>query len=161
MKILGIKKCPGCGALYGADDKFCTKCGRDLISMTFGWMTFRHWWKSQPYRLKGGIIGASLLPLSWVLVLFINVLSRLLSNENPILRILAPIFLIPAIFILQFPLIIPLLLNLRTLVTKGCGPFGCEPEILGYIFIVLFWIFIGALIGWIIDKVKARKKDVE
>ena len=158
MKILGIKKCPECGALYGADDKFCTKCGRDLISMTLEWMTFKHWWKSKPYRLKGGIIGALLLLLSWVLVLFINVLSRLLSNENPILRILTPILLIPAIFILQFPLIIPLLLNLRTLAVKGCGPFGCEPEILGYIFIVLFWIFIGALIGWIIDKIKSRKE---
>jgi len=46
MKILGIKKCPECGALYGADDKFCTKCGRDLISMTFEhwWTTFKHWW---------------------------------------------------------------------------------------------------------------------
>lgn len=143
MKILGIKKCPECRALYGADDKFCTKCGRDLISMTFEWMTFKHWWKSQSYQLKGGIIGA-LLPLSLIPLM---VLVRV-----------SPIFMIPAIFILQFPLIIPLLLNLKTLVAKGCGPFGCKPTIYGYIFVVLFWILIGVLIGWIIGKVKARKE---
>ena len=152
MKILGLKKCPECGALYGADDKFCTKCGRDLISMTF-----KQWWNSKSYWLKGGIIGASLLPLSGVLVLFINVFSRLLSNENPIFRILMPILMISSLFILQFPLIILLLLNLRTLATKSCGPFGCQPSIYGYIFIVVFWILIGALIGWIFSKVKDKK----
>lgn len=160
MKILGIKKCPECGALYGADDKFCTKCGRDLISLTFkqGWMTIKQGWNSKSYLLKGGIIGALLLPLAWVLFLLINVFSRLLSNDNPILKILMPILLIPAFFILQFPLIIPLLLNLRTLATKGCGPLGCSPSIFGYVFIIIFWILIGALIGWIIDKIKSRKE---
>jgi len=139
MGILGLKKCPECKALYGADDKFCTKCGRDLISMTF-----RELWKSIPCWLKGGIIGA--LPL-----LLLTPLRSLLKGSA--------IFMIPYFIITRIPLIIiPLPLNFsRVLASPGCSPLGCEPTIYGYIFVLLFWILIGKLIGWIIDKIKARK----
>lgn len=138
--MLGLKKCPECGALYGADDKVCTKCGRDLISMTF-----RGLWKSIPCWLKGGIIGA--IPL-----LLLTPLRGLLKGSA--------FFMIPYIIIVQIPLIIiPLPRNLsRVLASPGFLPFSSEPTIYGYIFVLLFWILIGKLIGWVIDKIKARKK---
>ena len=103
-------------------------------------------WKNWPYWLRGGIVCA-------VLVLIVFIISAVLGyfklgyfGQKGIGGILS--------YFAIFGIIISIPIELIVLVTNV--PIERYPNYVLYIFVIVIWFIIGALIGWIVKKIKNR-----
>jgi len=113
-------------------------------------------WKKLPYWAKGGIIGASIVILLAILNLFVS------SNDTSVI-------LYPVIY--AYLAFIGLSLGVFTSLLSGhfgiswntfyvqCSNFMCPANITGVLISAVIWFLIGAIIGWIVGKVKSRKQN--
>jgi hypothetical protein len=107
-------------------------------------------WKDLQTWLKGGIIALLIGLFSSVLYIIVGPLFNGFLS-----RIIYMIFILPFELVL-FPLFSS---NVKNLFfdMEACF-FGCNPKFLGYVAIILAYFLIGALIGWIVGKIKSSKK---
>ena len=102
-------------------------------------------WKNWSYWVRGGIIGI----LSWLIIAFLAYfLSTYLESG----------FLVWILFILVILALFPtIFIQGESVFTTGLDALNL-PTALGYILIVIFWFVIGALIGFIIGRLKSKKE---
>lgn len=112
-------------------------------------------WKNLPYWLKGGIITITI----YIIVIVISILTTGIDCSGeclPIYFILSVPALFPLLFIVQL-----LNFNLETILLQFGLNFSSNPSIKFFIIVfiwsILFYFFIGSIVGWIIEKIKSRK----
>ncbi len=103
-------------------------------------------WKNWSYWLRGGIIGGGLVI---VYLTLIRISRYLLASDSDIL---AEIIVLSHI-LLEFP-IIPIVENFRPLGEL----LSRNNVIISFLIIAIPWFIIGAIVGFIIGKIKQRKK---
>ncbi|MFA5887304.1 MAG: hypothetical protein WC852_01160 [Candidatus Nanoarchaeia archaeon] len=105
-------------------------------------MSFKEWWKSKPYWLKGALFGLILCVIFGILLFVVNII---LSSED------TTAFLTP--------LIVPFIPTLFLLEIMGVINVGIISDmVLMFIISLVEYSAIGALIGWIVGKIKSKKK---
>lgn len=102
-------------------------------------MRLKRWWKNRPYWLKGGLIGIGIF-LVLILLLLTCSMGLLPFVDNPTYDC----------YSLLYPLLLFALLIQKIFKFETIGPWiQCLN--------ILFFPLIGALIGWIIGKIKFQK----
>ncbi len=109
-------------------------------------------WKKIPLWLKCGVITDLLLIIIVLFAFFIFPNDALPDALNALMFILA-LFAIffPAIFLPPFDFI-------RDLFFKDSGFWGPNPTLIAVIYSLFFWFIIASVIGFIIEKIRSRKK---
>ncbi len=97
---------------------------------------------------KGGIIATLIVAIILILTF---TLATLHSN------ILASAFILYLLF--ELVLVIPFFITKKiNLPLFKLSEFGAEPTFLGFLFTLIFYFLIGAIIGWIYGKIKSKNK---
>ena len=101
-------------------------------------------WKKLPYWLKGGIIGGS---IGLLLAIFSNMGTFVLDISYP-----------RSLVYLSYPALYVSGLLIFSII--GCKSFGCVlllMPLFGFL-VILQGFIIGAIIGWIVGKIKSKKR---
>ena len=109
-------------------------------------------WKDLPSWLKGGVIFSSIVLIFYLIAL---VGENITNGFGGLDFIIVPVFLL--LVLLSAPLIfIFSKLGLFNLFFNSGEMFGSSPKLLGGIALLIFYFLIGALIGWIVGKIKSK-----
>ncbi len=108
-------------------------------------------WKNWPAWVKGGVIGFfSVFLLILIIRFFLNSVSALGDSPGPLYLLLGKVY-----FIIYF---IPGTLLLKIPFMGLLGYFNFFGELLTIFICSLFYFLIGALIGWIVGKIKSKNQ---
>lgn len=126
----------------------------------------KEWWKRQKNWVKGGFAATTFVLGMYLILKLLGFVSELiLLPKVMVIPFTAFSFSIWAIMTyLSLPLIIIfhflLGVKLEYLIVGAHmgGESGSLPTLLGIVLIILIWFLIGAVIGFITDKVKPKKK---